>query len=148
MLGPFSIGGLPVDQIFQEPEAFFRIPLELSYKDQLIQVDPVVFDFQIDISTLENDIRTQMSSLYSGKNFISYLFGKFTLNPINLELITSYNQQKIGDYLEKEIIPDMINPQNPGSRLLMESAFIPANPVTNWMLNLRLHELKSSGFTG
>lgn len=113
MLGPFAIGGLPVDQAVLEPEAFFRIPLELKYKDQLIRVDPDIFDFKMDVSAIENNLQAQMNNLYSRDHFISYLFGKFIVNPINLELITSHNQQKIRDYLEKEITPRYDKPAKP-----------------------------------
>jgi beta-lactamase class A len=123
-VGPFSIGGLEISQALVEPKTFFQQPVMLSYQDQLIQVSPEIFDFHLDLNSLESDLKSQMENIYSNKNFFPYLFGKFHAEPIHLELKMSWSQQKIRDYLINEIVPRYDKPAKAKQPILNGSGFL------------------------
>ncbi len=123
-LGPFSIGGRTVDRVFDEAMAFYRLPIELEYRGQSIQVSPERFDLELDTDAIRAQLLEKMAAIYSEKNFIASLFGKFQPDPFHLDIPVSFDRQKIYEYYENEIIPRYDQPAIPKQPDLSGIGFI------------------------
>lgn len=100
------IAGVPVDGL-NEVDAetrvsdFYALPFTLEIEGATVQVDPQLLGFTLDAAALVEKAAQQLTE----KNFFCYLWHGLELEPVDVPLTASVDEDTLRTYLETEIVP-------------------------------------------
>ncbi|MBN1667134.1 MAG: serine hydrolase [Anaerolineales bacterium] len=135
-----SVGGLDRQAAAQRLLEAYNIPVELQYGDDLIQLDPAVVGFELDLPSMlaAADLERTGQSFWLG--FWDYLWGRVP-EAADIPLRADFSEQRLRTYLGGEIAPRYNQPAIPalplpgtvnfqpgslGTALDVERAILPA----------------------
>ncbi|MBP8965280.1 MAG: hypothetical protein KBG27_07840, partial [Flexilinea sp.] len=87
----------------EEIKTLSSIPLELKYRESLIQVNPEQFSFKIDIEKAQSELESKVFEMCSSKIFVNSLFREQKRDPISIALESYVDEEKIESFLRNEI---------------------------------------------
>ena len=103
-----QIAGIPVSGLDRQQAAqrlleAYTLPVELQYGDALIQLDPSVVDFQLDLDTMLSaaDIQRTQNTFWEG--FWDFLWGR-TSTTADVPLRASFSETRLRTHLEQEVV--------------------------------------------
>jgi len=121
------VGGLDPQSAAQRLLEVYSTPVELHYGDAIIQLDPALIGFELDIESMLAAADMQRSSVPFWGGFWNYLWNRPT--PSNaIPLISSYSEERLRAYLETEIAPRYDQPPTPAQPIPGTADFLPGAP--------------------
>lgn len=121
------VGGLDRQQAAQRLLEAYTIPVELQYGDALIQLDPSVVDFQLDLDTMlaAADIQRTQNTFWEG--FWDFLWGR-TSTTVDVPLRASFSETRLRTHLEQEVAQRYDQPPSPAQPIVGTVSFQPGTP--------------------
>jgi beta-lactamase class A len=121
------VGGLDRQQAAQRLLEAYTIPVELQYGDALIQLDPSVVDFQLDLDTMlaAADIQRTQNTFWEG--FWDFLWGRTSMTA-DVPLRASFSETRLRTHLEQEIAQRYDQPPSPAQPIVGTVSFQPGTP--------------------
>ena len=118
------VGGLDRQEVAQRLLEAYSIPVELHYDDNIIQMNPSIVGFELDLESMlaAADLERTRKSFWVG--FWDYLWGR-TTKPVNIPLRFTYSEARLRNYLETEITPRYDEPPIPPSPIVGTVNFQP-----------------------
>ncbi len=104
-IGPFSIGGLSLDNVDNEMVNFYKTPVDLMYEGSIIRVTPDEMGFTLNTNEMKNTLNIEIKKNTSNSKFLSSLFNNQEYSPISISIKYSIDEQKIYHFLQNEIVP-------------------------------------------
>lgn len=129
-----TIAGIPMGG-YDRQEASERIiegysvPIELRYDDQLIQMEPSIVDFQLDLESMLAAAEIQRGQQVFWQGFWDHLWNRSS-SPVNIPLRSSYSETRLRVYLENEIAKRYDQPAIPAQPVIGTLNFQPGEPGT------------------
>ncbi len=118
-IGDVPVGGLDAPAAAQRLLEVYSIPVELHYNDAIIQLDPALIGFEINLDSMlaAADIQRTGASFWGG--FWNYLWNRPTASNA-IPLVSTYSEQGLRAYLQAEVAPRYNQPAaaaqpNPGT---------------------------------
>ncbi|MBQ6342026.1 MAG: serine hydrolase [Anaerolineaceae bacterium] len=102
MIADIPITGLTPDEAIERVRSVYGLPVLLDYKGSSILLD---IPDSIDYNSLRQELLAQIDSVYSKNSFLNYLMGKYSQEPIRMELRFTDMPQTVRDFLNNEIVP-------------------------------------------
>lgn len=101
-MGGVPVGGLNAQEASQRVLQIYSLPVEIHYGDAIIQMDPGLVGFEVDIASMlaAADLQKSNSSFWNG--FWNYLWNQSS-SAINIPLVTKISEQRLRTYLIEEI---------------------------------------------
>ncbi|HLE15488.1 MAG TPA: serine hydrolase [Anaerolineales bacterium] len=102
------IGGVPVSGLDRQAaaqrllEAYTATPVELHYGDSMIQIDPAVAEFKLDLESMLAAAELNRSEQSFWVDFWNFLWGR-TTPPADIPLRSSFSEARLRTYLRDEI---------------------------------------------
>jgi beta-lactamase class A len=128
-----TIGGVPVGGVdpqiaSQRVLQVYDSPIEVQYGDAVIQIDPSVVGFELDLDSMiaAADLARTGGSFWGG--FWNYIWNR-TPNPVEIPLSASLAEERLVDYLQNEISARYDEPPPRRSRSLAAQPSRPASPA-------------------
>jgi len=127
-----TIAGVPVGGV--EPQTasqrllqIYNTPVEIQYAGAIIQLDPAVAGFQIDIESMlaAADLQRTGSSFWGG--FWDFLWNRQTVTN-DIPLISSINEERLSTYLKDEIASRYDEPATAAMPQPGQVTFAPGSP--------------------
>ncbi len=121
------VGGLDPQSAAQRLLEVYSTPVELHYGEAIIQLDPGLIGFELDVDSMlaAADIQRTGISFWSG--FWNYLWNRPT--PSNaIPLVSSYSEERLRAYLQGEIAPRYDQPPTSAQPIPGTAEFIPGTP--------------------
>jgi beta-lactamase class A len=102
-----TIAGIPVGGLDRQGSAqrlleVYSVPVELHYGSDVIQVDPSVVGFQLDLESMLAAADLERSQQSFWVDFWNFLWGR-TVPPADIPLRSSYSEARLRQYLIEEI---------------------------------------------
>ncbi|MDD2923257.1 MAG: serine hydrolase [Anaerolineales bacterium] len=121
------VGGLTPAEASQRLLEVYTSPIEVSYNNAIIHIDPAVVGFQPDIETMlaAADLSRTGGSFWSG--FWNYLWNR-TPPEIAIPLSSTISEERLREYLQNEISSRYDLPPTPAEPIPGSPAFLPGNP--------------------
>jgi len=121
------VGGLDRQQAAQRLLEAYTIPVEMQYGDALIQLDPSVVDFQLDLESMlaAADIQRAQKTFWEG--FWDFLWGR-TSTTADVPLRASFSETRLRTYLEQEVAQRYDQPPSPAQPIVGTVNFQPGTP--------------------
>ncbi len=106
------VAGLDRQQAAQRLLEAYNIPVELRYNDEVIQLDPAVVGFELDLESMlaAADLERTRTSFWNG--FWSYLWGGVP-ETSEIPLRATFSEARLRTYLDNEIGPRYDQPSSP-----------------------------------
>ena len=131
--GGLLIAGVPVGGLDRASAAtrlleVYSQPVEMHYRDSVIQLDPAVVDFQLDVDKMlsEADLQRTRSVFY--QEFWDFLWGRSS-SPSSVPLSASYSEQRLRLFLN-EISTRYDQPSQPAMPIVGTVNFQPGEAGT------------------
>ena len=123
------VGGLDRQEAIDRLLEVYSNPVELHYGEALIQVNPVVFDFELNLEAMlaAADLERTETSFWSG--FWDFLWDRRT-QPEAVPLSATYSEERLLQYLQTEITPRYDQPATSPRPAVGTVNFIPGIPGT------------------
>lgn len=101
-MGGVSVGGLDPLAASQRVLQIYTLPVEIHYANAIIQLDPVLVGFEVDIASMlaAGDYQRSSSSFWVG--FWNYLWNQ-SASVIDIPLVSTISEQRLRTYLIEEI---------------------------------------------
>jgi beta-lactamase class A len=101
-LGGVPVGGLDPQETSQRILQVYSIPIEIHYADAIIQLEPGLVGFEVDIESMlaAADLQRTSSSFWIG--FWNFLWNR-TSSKIDVPLVASVSEERLRTYLQNEI---------------------------------------------
>jgi beta-lactamase class A len=127
-----TIGGVPVGLLDPQEAAqrilqVFSLPIELHYGQAIIDLDPSLIGFQLDMESMlaDADLKRTGASFWSG--FWDYLWNRRT--PVQqIPLVSTFSESRLREYLTNEISLRYDHPAQPAQPIPGTSSFSPGIP--------------------
>jgi hypothetical protein len=97
-----AVGGLDRQQAAQRLLEVYSQPVEIQYNNSLIQLQPSLVDFQLDLESMLAAADQQRTQQIFWRGFWDYLWDR-TSSPIEVPLRSSYSEERLRAYLKDEI---------------------------------------------
>jgi len=121
------VGGLTPAETSQRLLEVYTSPIEVSYNDAIIHIDPGVVGFQADVETMlaAADLSRTGGSFWGG--FWDYLWNR---NPpvTQIPLSASISEERLREYLQNEIAARYDQPPSPAQPIPGGTSFLPGRP--------------------
>jgi len=106
------VAGLDRQQAAQRLLEAYNIPVELQYGDEIVQLDPTVVGFELDLESMlaAADLERTRTSFWNG--FWDYLWGRVPQSS-EIPLRGEFSEPRLRTYLENEIAPRYDQPSTP-----------------------------------
>ena len=132
------VGGVDPQTASQRVLQVYSTPVQVQYGGALIQIDPIIIGFQLDMDTMlaAADLSRTGASFWGG--YWEYLWNREPA-PANIPLSASFSEQRLREYLINEIAPRYdtpasapqpipgsvsLSPGTPGQSLDIERAIV------------------------
>jgi beta-lactamase class A len=100
MVAGVPVGGLDRAEAAARLQETYSVPVNVRYKDSIIQLDPAVVDFQLNIDKMLADADLQRTEQVFWQEFWDYLWGR-TSSPGSVPLSASYSEQRLRIFLQE-----------------------------------------------
>lgn len=107
-----SVAGLDRQAAAQRLLEAYTVPVELQYGDNLIQLDPSVVGFELDLPSMLAAADLERTGQPFWMGFWDYLWGREP-QAANIPLRADYSEQRLRTYLQEEIVPRYNKPASP-----------------------------------
>jgi beta-lactamase class A len=140
------VGGLTREQAAQRLLEAYNLPVELHYEEEIIQLDPAVIDFQLN---LESMLATADYTRIGGQfwnEFWDYLWA----NPseaADIPLDASFSEQLLRNYLTNEISARYDQPAIPAQPRAGSVNFIPGVPGSTVNIDRAVAQIENALFS-
>jgi beta-lactamase class A len=94
------VGGLDRQQAAQRLLEVYSLPVELHYVDAVIQLDPEVIDFQLDLDSMLAAADLERTQNLFWEDFWNYLWGR-TPTPPGIPLRATFSEPRLAAYLQE-----------------------------------------------
>ena len=101
-IGNIPITGLSPDEAIERVHSVYGLPVELNYLGSRIHL---MIPDNIDYEALEQDLLAEINDVYAKNTFVNFLMGKFTQEPIRIELDFNRMSENVRSFLTDEIVP-------------------------------------------
>lgn len=101
-IGNIPITGLSPDEAIERVRSVYGLPVELNYLGSRIHL---MIPDNIDYDALKQDLSAEINNIYTKNSFVNYLMGKFTQEPIRIELDFNRMSDDVRSFLADEIVP-------------------------------------------
>ena len=101
------VGGLDRQGAAQRLLEAYNIPIEVQYNQDVIQLDPSVVGFELDLESMlaAADLERTRTSFWNG--FWDYLWGRVPI-PAEIPLRASYSESRLRTYLKELILKQFL----------------------------------------
>jgi len=96
------VGGLDRQQAAQRLLEAYTLPVELHYNDAVIQLNPSVIDYQLDLDSMLSAADLQRTQQLFWEGFWDYLWGR-SASPVEVPLRSSYSEARLRTFLSEEV---------------------------------------------
>ncbi|MCE9647807.1 MAG: class A beta-lactamase-related serine hydrolase [Chloroflexi bacterium] len=126
-IGGVPVGGLNPAEASQRLLEVYTSPIEVEYNNAVIHIDPNVVGFQADIETMlaAADLNRTGGSFWGG--FWNFLWNR-TQAEIAIPLSDNISEERLRDYLQKEIAARYDLPPSPAQPIPGGTSFLPGQP--------------------
>jgi hypothetical protein len=113
-----EIGGIPVSGLDRQAaaqrllEAYTATPVELHYGDSVIQIDPAVAEFKLDLESMLAAAELNRSQQSFWVDFWNFLWGR-SVPPAEVPLRANYSEARLRTYLSNEVAARYDQPPSP-----------------------------------
>jgi beta-lactamase class A len=126
------IAGVPVGGLTQQEAAerltqAYGVPVELRYQDASIQIKPALVGFSLDMTAMLAAADLQRINQPFWSAYWAYLWGNLP-KPEEVPLIATISEDRLRNYLQKEIAPRYDQPPSPAMPVVGTSNFSSGNP--------------------
>ncbi len=101
-IADIPIAGLGIDEAVERVKSVYELPVVLEYDGSHIQMD---MKGTVNTELLKTNLMRAVDEVYGQNSFISFLAGKFSQEPIKLEIPFIGKDAECRAFLENEIIP-------------------------------------------
>ena len=101
-IGNVPVGGLDPNAASQRLLEVFAVPVEIHYGDSIIDLDPSIVGFQLNIDSMLAAADLQRTGLSFWGGFWDYLWGR-TSPTTQIPLVASYSEERLRIYLTDDI---------------------------------------------
>lgn len=123
------VGGLDRNLAAQRLLQAYSIPIELVYNGSVIQIDPALVDFQLDLESMLSAADLQRTQQLFWSGFWDYLWSRSS-SPVEVPLRSSYSEARLRTYLTEEIGRRYDQPPRAASPVVGTVNFQPGQPGT------------------
>jgi beta-lactamase class A len=103
-MGGVPVGGLDPQTASQRVLQIYSLPVEIHYADSIIQLDPGLVGFEVNIESMLAAADLQKTSASFWLGFWNYLWNRSS-TPIAIPLIANVSDERLSSYLLSEIAP-------------------------------------------
>jgi beta-lactamase class A len=113
-----QIGGIPVSGLDRQAaaqrllEVYTAVPIELHYGESVIQIDPAVAEYKLDLESMLAAAELNRSQQSFWVDFWNYLWGR-SAPPAEVPLRATYSEARLRTYLANEIAARYDQPPSP-----------------------------------
>jgi beta-lactamase class A len=125
-MGGVSIGGLEPQTAAQRVLQIYSLPVEIHYADAIIQLDPGLVGFEVNIESMLADADLKKTSYSFWVGFWNYLWNRSS-SPVDI-LVDSASEERIRAYLLTEIAPRYNKPPTSALPVSGTTDFQPGTP--------------------
>lgn len=120
------VGGVDPQTASQRVLQVYSTPVQVQYGGSLIQIDPIIIGFQLDMDTMlaAADLSRTGASFWGG--YWEYLWNREPA-PANIPLSASFSEERLREYLTNEIAPRYDLPATP-AQPIAGGGFTPSIP--------------------
>jgi beta-lactamase class A len=126
-IGGVPVGGLTPSEASQRLLEIYTSPVEVSYNEAIIHIDPSSVGFQADVETMLSaaDLSRTGGPFWAG--FWDYLWNR---NPLatDIPLSATISQDRLKEYLQNEIAARYDQPPSPALPIPGGTSFLPGRP--------------------
>jgi len=101
-MGGVPVGGLDPQEASQRVLQIYSLPVEIQYANAVIQLDPGLVGFEVNIASMLAAADLQKSSTPFWVGFWNYLWNQST-SAIDIPLVTKISDQRLRTYLMEEV---------------------------------------------
>ncbi|MBR6088995.1 MAG: serine hydrolase [Anaerolineaceae bacterium] len=101
-IGDIPITGLTPDEAIDRVKAVYGLPVILDYLGSEIHLD---ISGSIDYEALRSELLSAITRTYEGNSFLGFLMGKYSQEPIHIDLKFSEMPDDVRTFLEEEVAP-------------------------------------------
>ena len=102
MIGNIPITGLNPDEAVERVRSVYDLPVVLDYLGNKIMLE---IPENIDYEALRIELEEKINQTYAKNSFLNYLMGKFSQEPIRMQLTFSKLSDSVREFLRNEIVP-------------------------------------------
>lgn len=102
MIGNIPITGLSPDEAVERVRSVYDLPVVLDYLGNKIMLE---IPENIDYEALRIELEERINQTYAKNSFLNYLMGKFSQEPIRMQLTFSKLPDSVREFLTNEIVP-------------------------------------------
>lgn len=126
-IGGVAVGGLDPQSAAQRLLEVYSTPVELHYGDAIIQLDPGLIGFELNVDSMvaAADIQRTGASFWGG--FWNYLWNRPSASNA-IPLVSSYSEERLRAYLQGEIASRYDQPPTPAQPIPGTVDFTPGTP--------------------
>jgi len=128
-IADIPVGGLTRQEAAQRLLEAYSLPVELHYGEAVIQMEPSVVGFELDMDSMLAAAELSRTSSEFWNAFWDYLWNRSTA-PQNVPLRASYSETRLRNYLQNEIAPRYDKPAAPAQPVVGTVNFKPGEPGT------------------
>jgi len=112
VIADIPVGGVSRQEAAERLLEVYSLPVEISYQDEVIHMDPSVVDFDLNLESMiaAADLQRTGGSFWGG--FWDYLWSNQS-NPQSVPLDASYSQDSLRSYLSEEVAARYDKPSTP-----------------------------------
>ncbi len=96
------ITGLSIDEAVERVKSVYELPVILVYDGSRIQLD---MTGSVDTELLKSNLTQAVNKIYEGNSFLRFLMGKFSQEPVKLEIPFVSKASEARAFLENEVVP-------------------------------------------
>ena len=137
------VGGLERQQTAQRLLEAYTLPVELHYGESLIQLDPAVIEYELDLETMLTaaDLEREGGSFWT--DFWNFLW-EVPKTPGSVPLRASYSETRLRNYLQNEISLRYDKPPTPAQPAVGTTNFLPGESGTTLDVDLAVQLIDSA----
>lgn len=145
------VAGVPVGNLSRQQAAerlleVYSLPVELSYENSLIHMEPRTVEFDLDLESMiaAADLQRTSSSFWGG--FWNYLWGNVS-SPQEVPLRAGYSEEVLRTYLETEIASRYDQPPAPARPVPGTTQFAAGEPGTAVNIDSAITRIENALFS-
>jgi hypothetical protein len=110
-----NVGGLTAEETAVALESYYYAPIQLRYRDELVQLNPQEGGFTLDLAAMVNEAEAYVNQQETWQRYLRYVLGR-AMEPIAIDLVASHDRSAlesrlntIATFLDQPPQPPQIN---------------------------------------
>ena len=133
IIAGIPVGGLEIQQAAERLlQAYTAVPVEVRYRDAVIQIKPSVVGFTLDLESMMAAADLERVSRPFWTGFWDYLWNRVPV-PQPVPLISTFSEERLRAYLQDEIATRYDQPPTASLPVPGSTSFQPGRPARFWM---------------